>query len=86
MFEDNLHVSNTEYFKKKVEIEATLAPLLLEYSKKLEGLVKRRYIENYFVQSRDISICHFQKRRANFLPLLCTLPTGKPDGGHAFGQ
>ena len=30
------------------------------------------------IQSRDISIRHFQKRCSKFSPLLCTLSTGKP--------
>ena len=38
------------------------------------------------LQSRDISIRHFQKRCGEFLPPLCTLSTGKPDAGNAFGQ
>ena len=38
------------------------------------------------IQSRDISIRHFQKNCAKCLPPLCTLSTGKLDAGRAFGQ
>lgn len=38
------------------------------------------------LNSRDISIRHFQERRAKFLRPLCTLSAGKLDVGRAFGQ